>query len=142
MKISIALGIWAVITSLGMLFLLFPLFSGWRVLAQRYQTSEPPPRELQSFQSGRVGLVAFKSVLNVGTSDRGLYLSVFFPFSLAHPPLLIPWSEISRVEEVNNFFQDSYRLYIGTPPIAKLLLHRQTLSAVQSIMASKINIGS
>jgi hypothetical protein len=141
MKISIALVIWAVITSLGMLFVLFPLFSGWRFLAQRYQTSELPG-ELQSFQSGRVGLVAFKSVLNVGTSDRGLYLSVFFPFSLAHPPLLIPWSEISRVEEVNNFFQDSYRLYIGTPPIAKLLLHRKTLSAVQSIMASKINIGS
>jgi len=142
MTISVAFGVFVLITSLCMLFLLFPLFSGWRVLAQRYQTSEPPPQDLHSFQSGRVGLVVFKSVLNVGTSDRGLYLSVFFPFSLAHPPLLIPWSEISRVEEVHNFLQDSYRLYIGTPAIAKLLLHRQTLSVVQSIMESKINIDS
>ena len=138
MKISVAFLIFVFITSSCMLFLLFPLFSRWHSLAQRYKTSEPPPTDFHTFQSGRVGLVAFKSVLNIGTSDRGLYLSVLFPFSLAHPPLLIPWSEISRVEQVNSFLQDSYRLYVGSPPIAKLLLRRKTLSAVESIMESKI----
>ena len=39
--------------------------------------------------------VNYGNILTVGANARGLYLAVFLLFRMAHPPLFIPWTDIS-----------------------------------------------
>jgi hypothetical protein len=39
----------------------------------------------------------------MGARPWGLYLSVLFPFRPGHPPLLIPWQDISATETKRGF---------------------------------------
>ncbi|MHB8539126.1 MAG: hypothetical protein ACYDCS_14080 [Candidatus Dormibacteria bacterium] len=40
-------------------------------------------------------IVAYHNCVTIGASPEGLYVAPFFPFRLAHPPLFIPWNEVS-----------------------------------------------
>ncbi len=44
-------------------------------------------------------LIGYNHCLTIGADPRGLYLSIFFPFRIAHPPLFIPWQDISLVSK-------------------------------------------
>ncbi|MBI5526892.1 MAG: hypothetical protein HY897_11210 [Deltaproteobacteria bacterium] len=78
------------------------VLGGWRALAQVYRStlppSFPPPRNLWKFQSARFRWgTNYNGILTVGADDAGLHLSVFFLFKAGHPPLLIPWRDITAV---------------------------------------------
>jgi hypothetical protein len=40
-------------------------------------------------------LANYNNVLTMGASQQGLYLASMFLFRFMHPPLLVPWSEIT-----------------------------------------------
>ena len=46
----------------------------------------------------------YGNCLTVGAGYQGLYLSVLFLFRSGHPPLLIPWSDISVRTEKGRWF--------------------------------------
>jgi hypothetical protein len=47
-------------------------------------------------QSGQMRWLAnYNNVLTLGANQEGLYLASMFLFRFMHPPLLVPWSEIS-----------------------------------------------
>jgi hypothetical protein len=70
--------------------------SGWHRLAQRFRWEQDFDGERWRFQSGSMRLGAhYNGVLTLGANREGIYLAVLFPFRLAHPPLFIPWSEIT-----------------------------------------------
>jgi hypothetical protein len=71
--------------------------AGWGGLAARYRTNEPAPFGADAMLSGRMGLVSYRGVLEIGFAEDGLDLRVMFLFRAGHPPLRIPWSVI-RVE--------------------------------------------
>ena len=113
--------------------LVFPLFwiaivylisvmSGWQALASKYATQAEPPSQLKTMAGGMVGLSRYNGTLNVGLSDQGVYLSVIFLFKPGHKPLLIPWSEISEVKQIDYFFQKMYKIKVGQPKVATLTL--------------------
>jgi len=67
---------------------------GWARLAERYRTELPRPDNAR-LTSGRMRwMTGYNSVLYVGWTDAGLYLSVFPLFRAGHPPLLVPWSDV------------------------------------------------
>jgi len=68
---------------------------GWTTLATRYRAWDHYDGEMWSFQSAQVGRGTYRSCLTVGVTPPGLHLSVLFPFRLCHPPLLIPWGDIT-----------------------------------------------
>ena len=69
---------------------------GWRKLAAAYRTSQPFGGKLQRFQTARMRAGArYKGCLNVGASPSGLFLSTYFPFRPGHPPLLVPWQDVT-----------------------------------------------
>lgn len=79
---------------IGVLFLL-GYIGGWASLAQTYHFTGLFQDERWSFQSARIGLVNYNRILTVGANQEGLYLKSLSLFQFGHPPLFIPWYDIS-----------------------------------------------
>jgi hypothetical protein len=58
------------------------------------------------------GIANYRGCLTLGASIEGLYMSVMFPFRIAHPPLLIPWTEI-HVERQKLLFFPGVQFTLG-----------------------------
>lgn len=69
---------------------------GWYALARRFRVGKEFNGSSWRWQSAQMRWVAaYHNCITVGASSEGLYVAPFFPFRLAHPPLFIPWTEIS-----------------------------------------------
>lgn len=69
---------------------------GWFELARRFRGSKDFDGSSWRWQSAQMRWVAaYHNCITVGASQEGLYVAPFFPFRLAHPPLFIPWNEIT-----------------------------------------------
>jgi hypothetical protein len=78
---------------------------GWAALATVYGYSGELTGKYLRFQSGRLRWgINYGNCLTVGVSPRGLYLAVLFFFRIGHPPLLIPWTDISVSEQKGRWF--------------------------------------
>jgi hypothetical protein len=75
------------------------LASGWRLLSKRFSCPKGSFHgETWSFRRARMRFFAnYGNCLNFGADQSGLYMSIFPIFRVGHPPLLIPWSEITVV---------------------------------------------
>lgn len=72
---------------------------GWSQLSEYYRTDQPFSGKIRRWQSGSMRWgTNYGNCLNIGANSEGLYLSVMFLFRTGHPPLFIPWEDIS-VEE-------------------------------------------
>ena len=96
---------------LGAVFLT-SLLSGWRSLASYYLTHRDPPANLWTFQSGSLRLAGYNHTLTVGANREGLYLAMLFLFRIGHPPLFIPWSDIT-VTPKTSFFRRGMEFRLG-----------------------------
>ena len=97
------------------LFLLLPLgfavaacavlhsITGWAALARFYCITQPYTGPSTAFQSATLNWAAFNNCLILSADSAELYISVFFPLTLAFPPLLIPWSDISATPKQGIF---------------------------------------
>lgn len=70
---------------------------GWFALGRRFRVAKEFAGKSWRWQSAQMRWIAsYHNCITVGASPEGLYVAPFFPFRLAHPPLFIPWSEISH----------------------------------------------
>lgn len=120
-------------TSRTALYIILPLFiasvwvlaltfasvlSGWFTLANHFRSALEPSGETRS-ASGLFSTVYFRywthysGIIRFTSAADGLYLSVFFLFRPGHPPLRIPWSEIS-FSRTQWFFRSYVVLILGT----------------------------
>lgn len=78
---------------------LVSLISGWRKLSQMYRFEGAFTGKLRRFQSISMRWGArYGNCVHLGADTRGLYLSVLFLVRPGHPPLFIPWSDVSERE--------------------------------------------
>jgi len=71
----------------------------------------------------------YNNILTIGADEGGLYLGVLFLFRAGHPPLYIPWREISVVERQGWFF--SYvDFHFNALPDLKLTVTKKLGAAV------------
>jgi len=110
---------------------LFSRIGGWSRLAQRYAATQQPSGTIYSRQTAELGLMRYRSCLTVGMSPEGLYLKVWPMFRLGHPPLLIPWADVSQPKEVSKFFHQHAEVALGSPPTAVLRLPVQLLDPLR-----------
>jgi len=68
-------------------------------------------------------------MVNIGADASGLFLSVFPLFRAGHPPLVIPWSDISFSRE-RRWRIDSVRLKFREAPGVSLLIHAKLATRV------------
>ncbi len=106
-------GLWA-----GMLTLLARL-GGWAALAEIYGATDVFEGDRWRFQTAQMrGRVNYGNVLTVGASARGLSLVPCLPFRIAHPPLFIPWTDVSvtvRKGFLLTFWELGFRRVPGIP---------------------------
>jgi hypothetical protein len=67
----------------------------WAALAGAYRYSGAWPLGRWRHQDGDVGSEQYDNGLTIGADANGLYLAIVFLFRAGHPPLFIPWTEIS-----------------------------------------------
>lgn len=84
---------------------------GWRRLG-KFQTDEKPTAKYFGMQSAIVGAGQYKGCLTIGLCDEGMYLKVLPLFAVGHPPLLIPWQAIERVQNRRLWRFDSFVLTV------------------------------
>ena len=69
---------------------------GWRELARHYRAGTPFLGKKFWFQSARLKRwTNYNNALTVGGNPQGLYLSQLVIFRFGHPPLFMPWTDIT-----------------------------------------------
>lgn len=77
---------------------LISYMSGWRRLATTYRATQPFSGTWMRPWAASMGWgVNYNGLINVGTDSAGIHLSIFFLFRAGHPPLLIPFGDVSAM---------------------------------------------
>jgi hypothetical protein len=96
----ILLGIVFVVVAWITMFTLTSQIGGWATLARQYKALETFTGSRWNFEKAQMRwLIGYNNCLTIGADPRGLYISMFFPVRIGHPPLFIPWRDISFVSK-------------------------------------------
>ena len=112
---------------------LISMQSGWKALASRFRSSHKPFCNVASMQSGFLNSARYNGVLGVGVCDEGLYLAVLFFFRVGHPPLLIPWNELSQFKESKMMWLTLYTTTIEIERFKKVTIGFYDRALVEQI---------
>lgn len=108
---------------------------GWRSLAAHYRSDLPFTGRTWRFRSGLMGGMArYNGLLTVGVNPAGLYLAVMPLFRIGHPPLFIPWSDVTVGNEqrfVSSFIAFRFRQAPGTSLWLRERFGREVLEAAR-----------
>lgn len=115
-------------------------FSGWSALAGTYA-------HLGSFDGYRLYLqtvlfargVRYGNTLVIGANHQGLYLAALFVVRPGHPPLLIPWEEIS-LETRSGFLGQTVELRFLRAASVTLTLSPATAMRLAAGAAEKLPV--
>jgi hypothetical protein len=87
------IGLWSFIC------FLISAITGWMTLARKFRLENEFQGEKWRFRSAYMRfLTHYGSIVTFGADRSGLYMSLFPLFRIAHPSLLIPWSEITVIQ--------------------------------------------
>jgi hypothetical protein len=90
------------------------LTSGWRLLAKRFRFQGVFTGAKWNMQSARMRTMArYNNVLTIGADNTGLFIVPMFLFRAWHPPLFIPWVEITAICKTQLFFFKFVELRLG-----------------------------
>lgn len=96
----------------------------WSRLAAVYHARAPFAGHIWRAQSAQFGWCNYGHSLIVGAGSRGLRLAVLFPFRPGHPPLQVPWEDLS-VAEVKSWFSPPIELRFRRVPGARVRISRE-----------------
>jgi hypothetical protein len=71
------------------------VLTGWRRLAGRYRLTGHFHGTRHRFRTCRFRWGKYGHSVTVGTSADGLYFALTLPILAGHPPLFIPWADVS-----------------------------------------------
>lgn len=98
---------------------------GWQSLVKHYAASAPFRGRYFRFRSAQFGgYVNYGGCLTIGSGTEGLYLAVLPLFRVGHPPLLIPWSDVSARKARTWFFEAVEIDFTKVPGFSVRLTHR------------------
>ncbi|HEV2324685.1 MAG TPA: hypothetical protein VGS10_12105 [Terracidiphilus sp.] len=90
---------------------------GWHRLSNRFSSTASPLGDIKTVGPFRyvvyMKLGQYGSTIRMTAANDALYLSVILAFRPGHPPLRIPWNEIS-LERTRRFFRNCVVLTLGT----------------------------
>ncbi len=123
-------GLWVVVL------IVISHLGGWASLAEQYRGLEPFAGSSWSFQSGQFRWLAnYNNCLTIGADPRGLFLSVFPLFRVAHPPLFVPWREIS-VSRKRIFWVNQVKFLLGNELKIPLTIRESLAQKLQTAAGS------
>jgi hypothetical protein len=111
--------------------------SGWAALGRRFSSTLPFPSQTWRWQSARMRWGAnYKSCLTIGADPAGIYLSPLFFFRIGHPPLFIPWMEISNHGRRKILFIEVVDLELGREEHIPFMIRGRLADQIRSAAAS------
>lgn len=117
-------GMWLLIS------FLLSTIGGWSTLADHYAAHPGVGGRRFYFRSAQLGAgVGYSACLTLGTGPAGLYLAVLPLFRMAHPPLLIPWSDITA-RETKSWFSATVELRFAQVPTVSVRISRHLADAL------------
>ena len=111
---------------------------GWSRIAERY-------RYIENINAQRIGLISFRLNRKINynnitvcyVDEDGFYLKHFFPFSIAHPPLFIPWRDVLTIDSHRFLFAKTTTLTIGQHTSFTIQLKTTTYERMRLITRDK-----
>ncbi|WP_157043407.1 hypothetical protein [Paraglaciecola sp. T6c] len=73
---------------------LMSIFSGWRYLANTYGYTGKNRGIATRMRTVKMGTYFYSNCVTLGLDNEYVYFSLFFPFSIGHTPLKIPYKDI------------------------------------------------
>ncbi|MBM3187322.1 MAG: hypothetical protein FJZ90_01200 [Chloroflexi bacterium] len=99
-------------------------------LLARYPAPGPLEGEELRRQHVQIGAVRWRFCVTVTMDPRGLGLTI--RRSLKSPPaVLIPWSEIKAAEKVRLYWSPAWRLHVGEPKVADVIVMKNVYDRVR-----------
>lgn len=84
--------------------------SGWSQLAERYPANAPSQGPTWRFQSAIMRYGShFNNCLTFAADPQGLHIAMFVLLRLEHPPILVPWGELT-IEPKRRWMMDGYEM--------------------------------
>jgi hypothetical protein len=68
---------------------------GWHALARHYRAESRFNGKHYRFSSVKMGSGNYSGCVTLGANSYGLFLAVMFLFRVGHPPLFIPWADLT-----------------------------------------------
>jgi hypothetical protein len=97
---------------------------GWSTLAEYYRYDQPFSGEMIRAQSAVFGRCGYGSCINFGVNQQGLFMVPILLFRTFHPPLFIPWNEISAEPYKRLFVFNAVRMRFERVPHVSLTIYR------------------
>jgi hypothetical protein len=92
--------------------------AGWHTLARHYAAADAMDGTRFRFRSAKVGSVNYGGCVNFVTSLRGLAISTMPLFRAGHPPLFVPWADVSA-RRVPQWFASAVELeFVRAPGVS------------------------
>jgi len=113
--------------------------SGWKLLARRFRLQGEFYGQKWCFESAQMRYrTNYGSILTIGANSAGLFTKPIFVFRLWHPPLFVPWPEITaRPKKILFWNMVEYRL--GREEQIPFRVH---LRLAQKIQAAAMKTGA
>ncbi len=122
--------------------LLLSTLGGWRRLAESFPARGQPSGRRFILQSAKVGLVHYSGCLTLYSSPEGLYLSVWWPFRLGHPPLFIPWHAVHNATIRRFLWIERVAFDVGSPSVTTVELSKKIFEGHHVAVDGSQPIGS
>ena len=115
---------------------LIAVVSGWFELGRAYRAAQRFVGPTWRFQNAQFRLLTgYHNVLTVGANAEGLYLALLLLFRIGHPPLFIPWQDIS-VRPGKVLWVRTYKFEIRQAPSVHLQLREKLGKRIQDAAGS------
>jgi len=90
-------------------------WSGWSTLADFFRSDTDFRGQKWRMQSAAMRYaMSYNNCLTIGANEEGLYLAMpMFFIRVGHPPLFIPWSEVSASPVTTGWLRGRTRLHLG-----------------------------
>ncbi len=93
---------------------------GWKNLAESYPGKKTFFGKQFTMRDGYLGKAHYRTLLTLGANSRGLHISVLFAFRIGHPPIFIPWSDISAKHKKRLMIYNMVELTFAKNPERRL----------------------
>jgi len=104
---------------------------GWRILSRDYRAAASFDGKKLWFKSaGMRRWTNYNNCLVVGANKYGLYLAVLPIFRVGHPPLFIPWTEISTEAGSRRLFGDFVKFKFAKQPDVPVIFSKKLAARI------------
>ena len=98
------------------------LWGGWWQLTDRYRGTPSKAAAKWRFESASMRrMAAYPGCLKISIGREGLGISILFLFRVGHPPLLVPWTDITA-HELESLVIKKVRLNFAKEPDVPLTI--------------------